>query len=257
MKFKVDYCGSGRVGLSESWTSFRHQLLLDQGKDTVYNAFQFSHQRIPPRSQLPQDIPDDQLGDVPPEQAKLSPVSNETTTFTYHAAYFALTIPSLDILERVFPKKRSYGRDGVLGWFAPLVKDEADEDPPDLGASTYEDALRLDDDIVSWYKLVPRKMRFNADEDDTARLLEQRTYWQIQQTLALCVKTNMIRLILHRPYLRMDPAAYPHSAKICFDAAHAILCAFKAMVGTKCSIVWSWWTMSLRVSHQRHKCVSC
>ncbi|GHJ89807.1 hypothetical protein NliqN6_6209 [Naganishia liquefaciens] len=205
-------------------------------------------------TKLPQDIPDDQLGDVPPEQAKLSPVSNETTTFTYHAAYFALTIPSLDILERVFPKKRSYGRDGVLGWFAPLVKDEADEDPPDLGASTYEDALRLDDDIVSWYKLVPRKMRFNADEDDTARLLEQRTYWQIQQTLALCVKTNMIRLILHRPYLRMDPAAYPHSAKICFDAAHAILCAFKAMVGTKCSIVWSWWTMSLRAFHSAAVC---
>jgi hypothetical protein len=152
----------------------------------------------------------------------------------------------------VFPKKRKYGRDGVLGWFAPPARDETDDETPDLGTSTYEDALRLDDDIVSWYGLVPRKMRFIPDQDDTASLLEQRSYWQIQQTLALAVKTNMIRLILHRPYLRMDPAAYPHSSKICFDAAHTILCAFKAMVGTKCSIVWSWWTMSLRVSRCRN-----
>lgn len=199
-------------------------------------------------TKLPQDIPDDQLGDVAPEDAKQSPVSKEATSFTYHAAYFALTIPSLDILDRVFPKNRKYGRNGVLGWFAPPVEDEVDADQtPDLGASTYEDALRLDEDIVQWYSLVPRKMRFIADQDDTTALLEQRKYWQIQQTLALCVKTNMIRLILHRPYLRMDPEAYPRSSKICFDAAHAILCAFKAMVGTKCSIVWSWWTMSLRV----------
>lgn len=203
-------------------------------------------------TKLPQDIPDEKLGDVAPEDVKQSPVSNETTTFTYHAAYFALTIPSLDILDRVFPKKRKYGRDGVLGWFAPPAEDlNADADAaPDQGSSTYEDAIRLDDDIVSWYNLIPRKMRFIADQDFTNTLLEQRTYWQIQQTLALCVKTNMIRLILHRPYLRMDPEAYPRSSSICFDAAHAILCAFKAMVGTKCSIVWSWWTMSLRVRHQ-------
>ncbi|KAJ9090654.1 hypothetical protein QFC19_009512 [Naganishia cerealis] len=207
-------------------------------------------------TKLPQDIPDDRLGDVAPEHAKQSPVSSETTTFTYHAAYFALTIPSLDILDRVFPKKRKYGRNGVLGWFAPPVEDNIDEpdSSSEQGSSTYEDALRLDDDIVSWYNLIPRKMRFDADQDLTSTLLEQRSYWQIQQTLALCVKTNMIRLILHRPYLRMDPEAYPRSSSICFDAAHAILSAFKAMVGTKCSIVWSWWTMSLRAFHSAAVC---
>ncbi|KAJ9099939.1 hypothetical protein QFC21_003945 [Naganishia friedmannii] len=207
-------------------------------------------------TKLPQDIPDDMLGDVAPENVKQSPVSNETTTFTYHAAYFALTIPSLDTLDRVFPTKRKYGRDGVLGWFAPPVEGQITDDnaAPDQGSSTYEDAIRLDDDIVSWYDLIPRKMRFVVDQDSTSTLLEQRTYWQIQQTLALCVKTNMIRLILHRPYLRMDPDAYPRSSSICFDAAHAILCAFKAMVGTKCSIVWSWWTMSLRAFHSAAVC---
>lgn len=113
-----------------------------------------------------------------------------------------------------------------------------------MGSFTYDDALRLDGDILAWYNLIPPGMRFDPDVDTADTLLRQRPQWQINQTLALCVKVQMIRLILHRPYLRVDPSAYTHSTDICFDASHAIMCAFKAMSGAKSSIAWSWLVVS-------------
>lgn len=164
---------------------------------------------------------------------------SETTSFTYHTAYFALTIPSFDILSRVFSQDRRYGRSGVRGWFAPPSADMPGLDGAG-GTTTYYDAIRLDGDIMAWYNLIPAGMRFHADVDNAQSLLSTRPQWQINQALALCVKMNMTRLILHRPYLRADPAAYPHSTEICFDACHTMLAAYRAMVGTKASIAWSW-----------------
>lgn len=61
-------------------------------------------------------------------------------------------------------------------------------------------------------------------------------------------------LILHRPYLRADPTAYPESSQLCGQAAHVILTAYAAMARTKSSIVWSWWTMSYRAFHAGTVC---
>ena len=190
-------------------------------------------------TQLPQDKPDEHFQD-PAEFPADSSKSSETTSFTYHAAYFALTIPSLDILGRVFHQDRRYGRSVARGWFSPPEMDDVSEATGNMGSFTYDDALRLDGDILAWYNLIPAGMRFDPDVDHAESLLRHRPQWQINQTLALCVKVQMIRLILHRPYLRVDPSAYTHSTDICFDASHAIMCAFKAMSGAKSSIAWSW-----------------
>ena len=55
-------------------------------------------------------------------------------------------------------------------------------------------------------------------------------------------------MILHRPYLRADPSAYPESTEICFKAANMLLKAYTIGSEVKASIFWSWWTMSFRVS---------
>lgn len=55
-------------------------------------------------------------------------------------------------------------------------------------------------------------------------------------------------MILHRPYLRADPAAYPESSEICFRSAKVLLAAYAVGSKSKASIFWSWWTMSFRVS---------
>jgi hypothetical protein len=55
-------------------------------------------------------------------------------------------------------------------------------------------------------------------------------------------------MVLHRPYLRADPAAYPESADMCLKAALMILSAYRVGSSAKASIFWSWWTMSYRVS---------
>ena len=55
-------------------------------------------------------------------------------------------------------------------------------------------------------------------------------------------------MILHRPYLRADPAAYPESTDICFKASNMLLMAYTVGSEVKASIFWSWWTMSFRVS---------
>ena len=55
-------------------------------------------------------------------------------------------------------------------------------------------------------------------------------------------------MVLHRPYLRADPAAYPESSEICFRAAHQLLTAYRLGADAKASVLWVWWTMSFRVS---------
>jgi len=205
---------------------------------------------------LPQDIEDDKLEDTPASTMPPVPYnSEETTSQSYHTAYFGLTIPSLELLERVFHRKSRYSRSAKWGWFAVAP---GDMDSEDAGLpryeSTYDDALRLDNDIVAFYKLVPPGMRFEADRDTADTLLRDRSRAQINQTLALCHKTNMVRLVLHRPYLRADPKAYPASAEICLDAALEILAGYRAMHGTRSSVAWSWWTMSLRAFHAAAVC---
>ncbi len=199
-------------------------------------------------TELPQDIEDDKLSDTPgTPMPAVAPDSQNTSSQSYHTAYFALTIPSLELLERVFNRKRDYARSTTKGWFSMLPDDMETGLTLPRYESTYDDALRLDGDIVAWYKLVPPGMRFDAAKDTAETLLRERSRARINQTLALCVKTNMVRLVMHRPYLRLDGAAYPDSTEICLDAAHTILSAYRAMHGTRSSIAWSWWTMSLRV----------
>lgn len=52
--------------------------------------------------------------------------------------------------------------------------------------------------------------------------------------------------MIHRPYLRVDPAAYPESTEFCSQSAHMVLKAFQTMTDT--TLVWMFWTMSYRVS---------
>lgn len=87
-----------------------------------------------------------------------------------------------------------------------------------MGATTYQDSIDLDQDIVMWYSTIPRGMRFE-EGDDESYLLANRPSSVINQTLALSVKTNMIRLILHRPYLKADPEAHPRVSRSDFAEA--------------------------------------
>jgi hypothetical protein len=57
------------------------------------------------------------------------------------------------------------------------------------------------------------------------------------------------RVILHRPYLRFDPAAYPESQEIVVNAATIILTAYETAFQTKASVFWVWWSIPYRVSH--------
>jgi hypothetical protein len=58
----------------------------------------------------------------------------------------------------------------------------------------------------------------------------------------------MSRVILHRPYLRFDPAAYPESQEIVVNAATIILTAYETAFQTKASVFWVWWSIPYRVS---------
>jgi hypothetical protein len=58
----------------------------------------------------------------------------------------------------------------------------------------------------------------------------------------------MERVILHRPYLRFDPAAYPESQEIVVNAATIILTAYETAFQTKASVFWVWWSIPYRVS---------
>jgi hypothetical protein len=63
------------------------------------------------------------------------------------------------------------------------------------------------------------------------------------------VKSELIkRVILHRPYLRFDPAAYPESQEIVVNAATIILTAYETAFQTKASVFWVWWSIPYRVS---------
>lgn len=55
-------------------------------------------------------------------------------------------------------------------------------------------------------------------------------------------------MVLHRPYVRLDPSAYPESSEICLRAAHILLMAYTVGSYARASIFWNWWTMSYRVS---------
>jgi len=206
--------------------------------------------------QLPQDRPDDTLSDEP-GSAILEPSSNAlnpaTTDETYHAAYFQITLPSFDLLNRTFHVSPLVARNSYMGWFTPSITDDPPVQPPSVVGNTYEDAIRLGRDIFDWYSHVPEGMRFDPNDPELNHL-KGRSRSAINQTLALAVKTFILVLILHRPYLRADPSAYPESSHLCGKAAHLILQAYRTMVRTKASIVWSWWTMSYRAFHAGTVC---
>jgi hypothetical protein len=142
---------------------------------------------------LPQDRTDDNLSDAPGSAQSLLPPSNvlrnETTDMTYHAAYFQLTIPSYELLDRIFRVDWKYSRSAIYGWFSRTP----DQGPAEEQVGhTYEDAIRLAQDIFQWYAHLPRGMRFDIEEDTAEALRKDRSELRINQTLALCVKTFMI-----------------------------------------------------------------
>jgi len=65
-------------------------------------------------------------------------------------------------------------------------------------------------------------------------------------------KADDNRVILHRPYLRFDPAAYPESQEIVINAATIILTAYETAFQTKASVFWVWWSIPYRVSLHLH-----
>jgi hypothetical protein len=205
---------------------------------------------------LPQDIPDELLSDEP-GSAILEPTSNvlqqKTTEESYHAAYFQITIPSFDLLNRTFSVSPVAARNSYMGWFTPAASEDPPVNPPTTHGNMYDDAIRLGRNIFEWYSHVPEGIRFDPN-DTTLNYLKTRTRREINQTLALAVKTFILVLILHRPYLRADPSAYPESSNLCSRASHIILQAYRTMVRTKSSIVWSWWTMSYRAFHAGTVC---
>ncbi|WWC89229.1 uncharacterized protein L201_004147 [Kwoniella dendrophila CBS 6074] len=203
---------------------------------------------------LPQDRPDANLSELPGSAQQFLPpsnvLSNETTEQTYHAAYYQLTIPSFELLDRIFTVDRRFSRSTIYGWFSPPPKDSIQPSSfanhgEDSNQHTYQDAIRLANDIGQWYSHLPSGMKFN--ENDTAEyLLGSRNRRQLNQTLILSMKTWTIVMILHRPYLRLDPTAYPESTEICAQAAHSLLRTYKSMADTKSSLAWSFWTMPYR-----------
>lgn len=147
---------------------------------------------------LPQDRTDDNLSDAPGSAQSLLPPSNvlrnETTDMTYHAAYFQLTIPSYELLDRIFRVDWKYSRSTIHGWFSrtPEQQPQSGRSAEEQVGHTYEDAIRLAQDVFQWYAHLPRGMRFDVDEDTPEALLKDRSTVRINQTLALCVKTFMI-----------------------------------------------------------------
>lgn len=242
---------------------------------------------------LPQDRPDSHLSESPGSAvAPLPPsnvLSNETTDTTYHTAYFQLTIPSYELLDRIFHTEWTYSRSAIYGWFSrsnepggtggayagdaggmaqgdgPRVDERATQ-------NTYEASIRLAKDMLDWYSHLPDGMRFEPDSTTTESITRDRSPVRVNQTLVLCVKAFMIMcvhsvlsgvlrfanawtsLCLQRPYLRLDPTAYPESTEICFTAAHTILKAYSVASQAHSSTFWTWWTMTFRVSRQHTHC---
>nr|XP_019011068.1 uncharacterized protein I206_04376 [Kwoniella pini CBS 10737]OCF49849.1 hypothetical protein I206_04376 [Kwoniella pini CBS 10737] len=201
------------------------------------------------------DRPDANLSDIPGSAQQLLPpsnvLSNETTEQTFHAAYYQLTIPSFELLDRIFTVDRRFSRSSIYGWFSPPQKDDTKarfmnyQDDEQNTDHTYQDAVRLANDISQWYSLLPSGIRF-SENDTPEYLINSRSRKQLNQTLILSIKTWTIVMVLHRPYLRLDPTAYPESTELCTQAAHLMLRTYKSMADTKSTISWSFWTMSYR-----------
>lgn len=158
---------------------------------------------------LPQDRTDNNLPEIPGSaQAPLPPsnvLRNETTDNTYHTAYFSLTIPSYELLDRIFHTEWTYSRSAIYGWFSRAHDDsrtsgaggahpgETGSGPDERGGqNTYEGSIRLAKDILEWYTHLPDGMRFEPDGATTEALVRSRSPIRVNQTLVLCVKTFMI-----------------------------------------------------------------
>ena len=143
------------------------------------------------KTMLPQDRTDDNLSGAPGSaQSSLPPsnvLRNETTDITYHTAFFQLTRPSYELLDRIFHVDRKYSRSAIYGWFAPAPESLIEASSKAAAGSTYNDVVRLARDIFEWYSHLSRGMRFDPEEDDAEGLLRTRSTLHINQTLALCV----------------------------------------------------------------------
>ena len=164
-------------------------LCVSFGRPSVINFY---------KTNLPQDRTDDKLSDMPGTAQQLLPpsnvLSNETTDMTFHAAYFQLTIPSYELLDRIFHVDRTYSRSAIYGWFSPspdLLPSNHPEKGEGVHTHTYEGAIRLAEDIFQWYAHIPRGMRFDPDVDGDDTLL-QSTSVRANQRLILCSKTFML-----------------------------------------------------------------
>ena len=161
-------------------------LCVSFGRPSVINFYQ---------TNLPQDRTDDNLSDAPGTAQRLLPpsnvLSNETTDMTYHAAYFQLTIPSYELLDRMFHVDRTYSRSAIYGWFSPAPDSMRQKEDGRDSIHTYEDAIRLAKDINQWYAQIPRGMRFDAEED-TPESLRTQSVKRVNQRLILCSKTFMV-----------------------------------------------------------------
>lgn len=148
------------------------------------------------KTNLPQDRTDETLSDAPGSAQTYLPPSNvlgnEMTDMTYHAADYQLTIPTYELLDRIFQVDRKYSRSAIYGWFAPGPDNEVHITTDEDTKHTYDDAVRLANDIFAWYSQLPRGIRFEPEEHTAELLLRTRSAYHINQTLALCAKTFMI-----------------------------------------------------------------
>lgn len=152
---------------------------------------------------LPQDVTEESLSEETGSavQAMIPPPSNalgpETTDETFHAALFQLTLPSVELLNRVFHVSPLVARNAFMGWFTPSTFEEPTV-PPTVVGNSYEDAIRLGRDIFDWYDHLPERIKFDPSKD--LDQLQGRSGVRINQTLALCVKT-FILVYVNRPRL--------------------------------------------------------
>lgn len=160
-------------------------LCVSFGRPTIINYYTCA---------VPQDLNDDTLSEEPGSAVALTPPTNaldpSTSDQTYHAAYFQISLPSLELLNRVFHVSPLVARDTFMGWFAPSITEQP-VPPPTVVGNTYEDAIRLGRDIFDWYAHVPDGMRFDAEDTNLVNLLP-RTRQRTNQTLALAVKTFIL-----------------------------------------------------------------
>ncbi|ODN94265.1 hypothetical protein L198_05121 [Cryptococcus wingfieldii CBS 7118] len=199
---------------------------------------------------LPQDRADEELSESPGSARELSTsndLDSRITDQTFHTAYYQLTIPSFEFLDGIFFVDRQASREALYKWFSPPPDAHMASEESPKPKHTYRDALRLAEDLRRWYSHVPDGLRLDVN-DSVEDLHKSRSRKRLGQTLALCIKTWTLTLVIHRPYLRAeaDPAAYPESTAYCSEAAHMVLKAYRAMAGADISLVWAVWSMSYR-----------